>query len=315
MSTPVYIPDHESVASDDGDQVVTINDQELDVILVDDAPSDVEVVEVIGSQSGVDQDVQILGLQTATVRFQDTPIYLPGETVFTPLRPTQGLFVEETPDATRIRFERRQRHGRVLFSALQLAFRRRLPLFFGGDDDAMREVAAMENRELEDKFRTQKRHAAPFKERMEMAIQKLPEEYSSKLSPEIEAVCPLCGVVLGEGIPDDFKHVEGDFSKEQNYLGEIQRLGCQAPYQLLNLVTDLDRELSRKVYFARCGHVYCGRCAQRIAGRGAGRVKGAKNIDNPGVFAPKRCVAEGEGGSKCGGRLWGGKFVEVYTRL
>lgn len=85
-----------------------------------------------------------------------------------------------------------------------------------------------------------------------------PAGYTTSLDESTTPVCTLCGVVLGEGIPSASEHAVGTVEELQ------QRFGAPAPYQALSEVTDTARDLSRRVFFAKCGHCYCGRCFKNI---------------------------------------------------
>lgn len=119
--------------------------------------------------------------------------------------------------------------------------------------------------------------------------------------------CELCGVTLGEGIPQDFKpqlHYAENF---QQYREDYK---CHAPWFCCKQLTDVDKDLSKRVFLNKCGHLYCGRCIKNIGNRPRAK-KGQKlqiSIDNPHIFAPGKCVA-----TECGHRLVGKKnFTELY---
>ncbi|CDK28880.1 unnamed protein product [Kuraishia capsulata CBS 1993] len=135
--------------------------------------------------------------------------------------------------------------------------------------------------------------------------------FTSEISNKQNQVCVLCGVVLGEGIPEDFNTSKGepDESDVQEY---VSRQHIRAPWRFTDMLTPADRDLSKKIFFARCGHVYCGRCVNNInrylpskTGEKAGKNKRRKTVkvdfDNPGtmdfrdynLFAPNSCAAEG----------------------
>ncbi|GMM35652.1 SUMO-targeted ubiquitin ligase complex subunit [Saccharomycopsis crataegensis] len=196
-------------------------------------------------------------------------------------------------------------------------------------EDIWHQVDMMESRELQQKFDTQKEHASNYIKRAEDSVKVLPKGYTSTIDKNSELLCPLCGVILGAGICDGYStliqlekqkkqnnsgHVLVDYDNEKMYHKSIQEFGCQAPYQLLPFITETDIKLSRKIYYAKCGHVFCGRCVQRVASRpmreSRKNAKAPKNIHNPTVYAPSKCVAD-----NCKAKLVGGRFVEIYTNL
>ncbi|AOA65306.1 uncharacterized protein PAS_chr4_0997 [Komagataella phaffii GS115] len=83
--------------------------------------------------------------------------------------------------------------------------------------------------------------------------------FTNKIDNSDDLRCLLCGMQLGSGFPADFK-----VDHEQNSASGILKYKVPAPWQCCNQVTDVDKELSKKVFFAKCGHVYCGRCVNNI---------------------------------------------------
>ncbi|KAH3678314.1 hypothetical protein WICMUC_001595 [Wickerhamomyces mucosus] len=120
------------------------------------------------------------------------------------------------------------------------------------------------------------------------------DPFTTKIDTEEEYVCPLCGVTLGQGIPETFK---GNILNEP--LPKLQELHeVQAPYQACNLITEVDRDLSKRIFIAGCGHTYCGRCVKNITNvketLQSKKLKMKKTdnlIENPYVYAPSKCVA------------------------
>lgn len=130
------------------------------------------------------------------------------------------------------------------------------------------------------------------KERTITVDDELPEEW------EEVAVCCLCGVELGVGIPDDF---EGMTKEDRSVSFEVLTAKYESfcPYQSLARPTKIDRDLSKKTFVASCGHTYCGRCVVRIhnaRSRCSSResrkkwaeLKGSSHPDN---YGPKTCPA------------------------
>lgn len=112
------------------------------------------------------------------------------------------------------------------------------------------------------------------------------------------AVCCLCGVELGVGIPDDFQGIsKEDRCATFELLTAKYQFHC--PYQSLTRPTKVDRDLSRKTFVAPCGHTYCGRCVVRIRNAGSrcnskdskkkyASLKGSSHPDN---YGPRTCPA------------------------
>lgn len=74
--------------------------------------------------------------------------------------------------------------------------------------------------------------------------------YTSKIvNTGEEYCCALCGTELGVGFPES---------------EDVKNGGALLLYRGL---TGADRELSKRYYFAHCGHVYCGWCVSRFINR------------------------------------------------
>ncbi|CCD22805.1 SUMO-targeted ubiquitin ligase complex subunit SLX5 NDAI_0A06510 [Naumovozyma dairenensis CBS 421] len=106
--------------------------------------------------------------------------------------------------------------------------------------------------------------------------------------------CILCGVELGVGIPKDFV---GTSDKDHGVSFEflVSKYDFHCPYQSLSKPSQLDRDLSQKVYVASCGHTFCGRCYVRIDNaksksklpkKKLAELKGSSHPDN---YGPKTC--------------------------
>ncbi|EDO19307.1 hypothetical protein Kpol_1036p52 [Vanderwaltozyma polyspora DSM 70294] len=107
-------------------------------------------------------------------------------------------------------------------------------------------------------------------------------------------ICCLCGVTLSEGIPDEFQGM----SNEDRFLPfeELkEKYDSFCPYQCLIRPSQSDRDFSKRVYVANCGHTYCGRCYRRIQNSKEksklpksqlAKLKGACHPDN---YGPKKC--------------------------
>lgn len=146
-----------------------------------------------------------------------------------------------------------------------------------------------------------------FQDKKDIADQEL-EGYTNDISESITPACELCGVVLGEGLPEDFKP-NVQYDKELSKYQELY--GVPAPWFCFKQVTQVDIDLSKRVFAAtRCGHVYCGRCFKNIGSRAriSRKKSGLVSIENPKTYSPRTCVAEG-----CGCTFRGKTpFTEVF---
>ncbi|KAG7193750.1 uncharacterized protein KQ657_000441 [Scheffersomyces spartinae] len=130
------------------------------------------------------------------------------------------------------------------------------------------------------------------------------KRHVSRINSEVQVYCELCGVELGCGIPQDFKpnpKYDEDFEKYQ------QQYDVPAPWFCNKMITDVDKDLSKRVFSAKCGHVYCGRCVKNIGNRSGRISKSTKlklSIDNPLISSPKVC--------HCNKRFAARSFTELY---
>lgn len=135
-----------------------------------------------------------------------------------------------------------------------------------------------------------------------------PPGYTNDISPEENLLCELCGVVLGEGIPSDFKP---DRKYDDDLAKHAAEFRVNAPWFCIRQCFDTDVEMSKRVFAAKCGHVFCGRCIKNIANRPPGRrpKKQQLSVLNPLVAAPRKCPAH-----NCGVAFTKGKrtFTELF---
>lgn len=131
--------------------------------------------------------------------------------------------------------------------------------------------------------------------------------FTNDIKHDDNAVCVICGVTLGEGIPDDFTpNLEYD-AKVDEY---SQQFKVPAPWFCIKQCFDTDIAFSKRVFYSKCGHVFCGRCVKAIIDRPKTRPPKKDSIDNPERCAPRKCPVEGcrrqfaRGGKK--------SFQEVY---
>lgn len=134
--------------------------------------------------------------------------------------------------------------------------------------------------------------------------------HTTNIDPKDNLLCELCGIQLGEGIPDDFKPNPKYDKDLEKYAKEFQ---VQAPWFCMTQCLEADRALSKRVFVAKCGHVFCGRCIKNIGNRPPGRRPKKQttqiSLDNPLISAPRRCPASG-----CSHQFSRGKraFTELF---
>lgn len=168
-------------------------------------------------------------------------------------------------------------------------------------------IRRAEDRDMDKKLQKEnKGHEKILQEKQKIA-ETSAEGYSSTISADDNYVCELCAVVLGEGIPDDFKP---DPSLDDDLPEHAAKLRTNAPWFCVRQCFDADIELLKRVFAAKCGHVFCGRCIKNIGSRPPvkGRKKTKSTIVDPRISAPKKCPAE-----NCGVTFRGKKpFEELY---
>lgn len=145
---------------------------------------------------------------------------------------------------------------------------------------------------------------------LEEKLKKLDHEtpgFSHNIHANSHLCCVLCGVTLGEGIPEDFKP---NTAYNDNITYYRSLADVQAPWFCIKECFETDVDLSKRVFVCKCGHVYCGRCVKNIGNRPSRKKNSCKSttIDNPLVSAPYKCVVE-----NCNTSFKGKKFfTEVY---
>lgn len=131
--------------------------------------------------------------------------------------------------------------------------------------------------------------------------------FTNDITPDTNSCCVLCGVILGEGIPEDFK---ANIYYNDNFKLFSKQYTVQAPWFCIKQCLPADFDLAKRVFVAKCGHVYCGRCVKNIGNRPPGRKKQnqAHSIENPLISAPKKCACK-----ECNVSFIGKKsFTELY---
>ncbi|KAH3670435.1 hypothetical protein OGAPHI_000950 [Ogataea philodendri] len=127
--------------------------------------------------------------------------------------------------------------------------------------------------------------------------------FSNGLLSNQTSVCILCGVPLAEGIPADFS-TSTDVELKRKLVVQDKII---SPWQFGRDLTTADKDLSKKVFFGKCGHVYCGRCINNINrhAKQKNKPKGKRkkvdldkvsveqlDLNDPEYSAPNRCVAQ-----------------------
>lgn len=189
----------------------------------------------------------------------------------------------------------------------------------------MNAIQEREERERDVRVKNITEKSRPQEEKFLQRCRELPDGYSAsfstKASPRVEiredgkpptitvddiaaeeweeiAVCCLCGVELGVGIPDDFEGMSKD-DRDVPFQSLTTKYDFHCPYQSLARPTKVDRDLSKKTYVAPCGHTYCGRCVVRIRNASTrytnkeskkklSQLQGSSHPDN---YGPRTCPA------------------------
>lgn len=167
-----------------------------------------------------------------------------------------------------------------------------------------------EERENDSRVRHRKRIANQERKKHEEKAalnKKGSQKYTHTLEEKSKTACELCGTILGEGIPQNYtcNHTISTSKNDHRF---------QAPWQLLESLTEKDTTLSRKTFFGRCGHVYCGRCIHNIFNLDRRKLKrkppeNSTDIDmkNAATVAPRICPAE-----NCGHKITKRFFTEIF---
>ena len=114
--------------------------------------------------------------------------------------------------------------------------------------------------------------------------------FTRAIDPTDTYECAWCRVELNEGIPERTKANEEEWIKS------------------FNGTSDVDRQMSKRIFFSGCGHVYCGWCVKRIVNRPKTRVK-KKQRPDPALVNSQyiaSCCVDG-----CR-KPFRGKFIEIF---
>lgn len=175
--------------------------------------------------------------------------------------------------------------------------------------------AIMERLEREDentldrKIESENRHNRKLLLQKQYVAKEEASGYTNNIAPDTNLLCELCGVVLGEGIPADFKP---DSKYDDELPAHAERFRVNAPWFCIRQCFSVDIQLSKRVFMAKCGHTFCGRCIKNIGNRPPGRRSKKKeefSIMNPQISAPRKCPA-----AECGNTFNKSKrtFTELY---
>jgi hypothetical protein len=114
--------------------------------------------------------------------------------------------------------------------------------------------------------------------------------FTRAIDPANTYECAWCRIELNEGIPERTKANE------------------QVWFKSFNGTNDVDRQMSKRIFFSCCGHVYCGWCVKRIVNRPKARAKKKQQPDptlaNSQYIAS--CCVDG-----CR-KPFRGKFIEIF---
>lgn len=121
------------------------------------------------------------------------------------------------------------------------------------------------------------------------------EDSNNKGSEYDVPICNLCGVELGVGIPNEFLGISID---DKNLLFDdlVIKYNSPCPYQSLTKPSQLERDLSKRTFISKCGHVFCGRCFTRISNAKGQKLSKKilselKGPSNPNNYGPRFCPA------------------------
>lgn len=115
--------------------------------------------------------------------------------------------------------------------------------------------------------------------------------FTRTIDPANTYQCAWCQVELNEGIPECTK------TNKQSWLKSF------------NGITDVDRQMSKRIFFSGCGHVYCGWCVKRIVNRPKTRSKKKPRRDLElanSQYIASCCV------DNCR-KPFRGKFIEIFS--
>lgn len=145
------------------------------------------------------------------------------------------------------------------------------------------------DKKLQDENRFNRKALKEKKDQIKREVQ----GYTSDIKHDENACCELCGITLGEGIPEDFK---ANSRYNQSLSEYSEQFGVLAPWFCFKSILDVDKELSKRVFLSKCGHLYCGRCIKNIGNRPRRKLKRDEKlltIENPDISSPSICPSVG----------------------
>lgn len=168
---------------------------------------------------------------------------------------------------------------------------------FTDTDEVSSTIMARLEREDESAVDTKMENEKMFNRKTMLKKKELADEnppgYTSNINADHLLLCELCGVELGEGIPEDFVP---DPAYDENLPHHAANCKVNAPWFCVRQCFDTDRALSKRVFAAKCGHVFCGRCIKNIGNRPPGRRSKKQieevSVNNPLISAPRKCPAK-----------------------
>lgn len=170
------------------------------------------------------------------------------------------------------------------------------------ENSIMRRIERENEAAMNSRFEAEKRHNLKvLAEKKEAQVAK---GYTTMISPQTGLCCELCGITLGEGISADFRP---DPRYDENIETYAQEYQVNAPWFCARQISDVDVELLKRIFVAKCGHVFCGRCVRNIGSKPKRTRSQKMSIMSPNVYAPAKCTAVG-----CLKRFTPKSFVEVY---
>lgn len=277
------------------------------------ASSEDTIIEVLSdaSDGGDNDEVEVVGESVSAPEANDVVITGSQRTTHPRVlhpNPTRLRRSQPLPTEFRRNTRRRRNFPTHVYSG-QLAFPEENPLsfsnivlqhgvlrrmFIDSQSEVSQSIMERINREdeldMDRKMEVQNIHNRKMlKQKQELTKSEL-AGYSNDISVDQNMLCELCGVELGEGIPQSFvPNPEYD----ESFLDHVSRCHVNAPWFCIRQCFDADRDLSKRVFLAKCGHVFCGRCIKNIGNRPAkrGKMKEQMSILNPQISAPRKCPA------------------------
>ncbi|KAK6461904.1 hypothetical protein DFJ63DRAFT_206243 [Scheffersomyces coipomensis] len=174
------------------------------------------------------------------------------------------------------------------------------------ENSIMQRIERDNEHELDNRITRERNFNKRILEDKQQSIKEEKSGYVNDIKSSSNLCCEVCAIILGEGIPSDFKP---NIAYNENYQKYVQQYRVNAPWFCITQCSPVDIELSKRIFVAKCGHVYCGRCVKNIGNRPR-KTKSTPSgytIHNPQVYAPHSCAAK-----DCQKRLTPKSFTELY---